>query len=109
MNSRTRTGRSAHRRRSSCAKSEPIGHRLAIDEATAEHVRLPVERYAASFSCQKIVSNLKRRAVRASRGSTRTVSAFYRSPATDSDVLNRPREEWKIVKRPELAIVLIEA
>src|SRR5260221_6479985 len=114
-------------------KGEPIGHRLAIDEAEAEHVRWIFGQYADGLSCQKIVIDLNNRGVPAPRGGTWAVTALYGSPAKGSGILNnelyvgqyiwnrskwtkdpdsgrrvraeRPREEWKVMARPELAIL----
>jgi DNA invertase Pin-like site-specific DNA recombinase len=114
-------------------KGEPIGHRLLTDEDEAGHVRWIFARYAEGWSCQRIASDLNRRGVPAPRGGTWAVSALYGSPAKGSGVINnelyignyvwnrskwtkdpdtgkrqrgdRPREEWKVVSRPELAIV----
>jgi site-specific DNA recombinase len=114
-------------------KGEPIGHHLVVDEAAAAHVRWIFERFADGWSCQAIAADLNRRGVRAPRGKTWAVSAIYGSPRKGSGVLNnevyigryiwnrsrwrkhpktkrrerieRPREEWKISERPQLAIV----
>lgn len=114
-------------------KGEPIGHQLEVDQAEAEHVRWIFDRFAAGWSCQRIASDLNRRAIAAPRGGTWAVSALYGSPAKGSGVLNnrlyvgeyvwnrsrwvkdpdtgrrqrvdRPPSEWKVLPRPGLAIV----
>ena len=114
-------------------KGEPIGHRLEVDLQAADQVRWIFERYAEGWSCQRIAHDLNRRGVPAPRGKTWAVSALYGSPAKGSGVLNnrlyigeyvwnrsrwlknpdtgkrarrdRPEVEWKIARRPELAIV----
>lgn len=115
------------------AKGQALGYRLLIDEEAAVHVRWIFARYAEGWSCQKIVAALNSRRVRSPRDSTWCVTALYGSPAKGSGILNnelyvgsyvwnrskwtkepdtgkrqradRPRDEWKIVHRPELAIV----
>lgn len=114
-------------------KGEPIGHHLRVAPEEAEVVRGIFARFAAGWSCQKIAHDLNARAVPAPRGGTWAVSALYGSPAKGSGILNnelyagrhiwnrsrwvkdpdtrrrirldRPREEWKVLARPDLAIV----
>ena len=119
-----------------CSIAEERGHRLEIDEDQARWVRWIFERYAAGDSCQAIASALNAQRVPAARGRTWAVSALYGSPAKGSGILNnevyigriiwnrsqwtkdpdtgrrqrldRPREEWKVAERPDLAIVSVE-
>lgn len=109
------------------------GHRLEVIEEEAAVVREIFQRFSDGTSLQVIASDLNARRVPAARGGTWAVSALYGSPNKGSGVLNneiyigryvwnrsqwlkdpdtgrrqrvdRPREEWQVVERPELAIV----
>jgi site-specific DNA recombinase len=109
------------------------GHRLEIDAESAEWVRWIFAHYADGWSCQRIAAELNRKRVRSPRATSWSVSALYGSPAKGSGVLNnefyigryiwnrsqwvkdpdtgkrqrlvRPRQEWRVIERPELRIV----
>jgi site-specific DNA recombinase len=115
---------------------EPIGHRLVVQEEEAARVRWIFERYAEGWSCQRIGATLNRDRVPSPRGSAWAVSALYGCPNKGSGVLNneiyigrliwnrsqwikdpdtgrrrrrdRPRTEWHVSERPELAVVPLE-
>lgn len=112
-------------------------HRLEVVPEQAEVVRWIFERYVEGWSPQRLASDLNARGVKTGRGGTWAVSALYGSPAKGSGVLNnelyigrtiwnrsqwvkdpdtgkrtridRPREEWVVLERPELRIVSDEA
>lgn len=117
-------------------RSEPDGergHKLAIVEEQAAHVRWIFEQYAAGWSVQKICYDLNARGVPSSRGGTWAVSAVYGRADRGTGVLNnelyigkyvwnraqfvkdpdtrkrtrvdRPREEWVIRAEPGLRII----
>ena len=109
---------------------------MEIDPDQAARVVWIYEQYAAGNSCQAIAAGLNREHVRGPRGGTWAVSALYGSPNKGSGVLNnelyigryiwnrsqwvkdpdshkrvrveRPRNEWHIVERPDLRIVTDE-
>ena len=109
------------------------GHTLEIDADAAEWVRWIFTRYAEGWSCQRIAAELNKLRVRSPRETTWCVSALYGSPAKGSGVLNnelyvgryiwnrsqwvkepdtgkrqridRPRQEWQVIERPELRIL----
>lgn len=109
------------------------GHRLEVDQAQAEIVRWIFGQFGTGWSPQRIAADLNRRQVAAPRGGTWAVSALYGNPRKGSGVLNnelyvgryvwnrsqwlkdpdtgrrqrvdRPREEWQVLERPELAIL----
>lgn len=110
------------------------GFRMELDAAAAEWVRWIFREYGMrGRSPQSIAHELNRMGVPSPRGSTWAVSALYGSPSKGSGVLNnelyvgryiwnrsqwlrdpdtgkrtridRPREEWSVVDRPELRIL----
>ena len=109
------------------------GHRLEIDAEAADWVRWIFAHYADGWSCQRIAAELNSKRVRSPRATSWSVSALYGSPAKGSGVLNnelyigryiwnrsqwvkdpdsgkrqrivRPKQEWRIIERPELRIV----
>ncbi|RCS59942.1 recombinase family protein [Parvibium lacunae] len=109
------------------------GFKLTINEEQAKHVRWIFEQYAAGKSCQKIAAELNLNRIPSPRNSTWAVSALYGCPAKGSGILNnatyvghyiwnrsrwekhpdtgkrvridRPKEEWQIMERPELRII----
>jgi site-specific DNA recombinase len=109
------------------------GHRLEIHPEQASIIVEIFQRYAAGWSCQRIVADLNLRRVPSPRGSSWAVSALYGSPAKGTGILNnetytgrytwnrsqwvkdpdsgkrkrieRPRSEWQTLERPDLRIV----
>jgi site-specific DNA recombinase len=109
------------------------GHALEIDAESAEWVRWIFTHYADGWSCQRIAAELNKLRVRSPRETTWCVSALYGSPAKGSGVLNnalyigryiwnrsqwvkepdtgkrqridRPRQQWRVIERPELRIL----
>lgn len=118
------------------ARSEPIGHRLEVDETKAGVVRRIFDAFGAGDSCQRIAACLNADGIAGPRG-TWSVSALFGSPLKGSGILNnelyigryvwnrsqwvkdpdtgkrqrfvRPREQWQVVEKPELRIVSDEA
>jgi len=115
------------------AQGNARGHRLEIVESEAAIVREIFARFASGESCQRIAAALNARGASGPRGGTWSVSAIYGTPRKGTGILNnelytgryvwnrsqwvtdpdtgrrqrleRPRAEWMIDERAELAIV----
>ena len=109
------------------------GSQYRINEDEAKWIRFIFEQYADGLSVQKIAHRLNELGVESPRKSLWGGSAIYGSPVKGSGILNnrlyigelvwnrskwvknpdtgkrqrfeRPKEEWKVIQRPELKII----
>lgn len=116
--------------------AEEGGHRLAVDEAQAVHVRWIYEQVAAGATLRSIVHTLNAQGVPSPRGNGWAASALVGNPKMGDGLLNneiyigrvvwnrrqwlkdpetgkrvpvpRPREEWLVREAPELRIISAE-